>query len=56
VVRNASAIARETAIEGNFLFMNAQSGGNIIITRTDQSYAGGDGRVLEGIIMYERAA
>lgn len=53
-LRNASAVGRETSVSGDFLLANIQSGGNIIITKFDQSYAGGDGRVLELVIVYER--
>lgn len=50
---NYSCLGRETAVNGNFLFCNAQSGGDFIILLPDQTYPGVNGAVLEFTFTYE---
>lgn len=50
---NYSCLGRETAVNGNFLFCNAQSGGDFIIMLATGAYPGADGAVLEFTFTYE---
>jgi|APCry1669192522_1035417.scaffolds.fasta_scaffold00206_2 hypothetical protein len=50
---NYSCLGRETAVNGNFVFCNAQSGGDFIIVLAAGGYPGADGAVLEFTFSYE---
>lgn len=50
---NCSYLGRETAVNGNFFYANAQSGSSFILLTPSSTYPGGDGYVLEFTFMYE---